>query len=146
MVVEEMTPDVVILEVSRWPMMDDKGRPKFLPLPEKVRGRYEEDERIVLLSVAPEALHGKKRVRFGQTVQGEPVQIDDAFGVAIDPAKWPDQPGSVVYGEALSGLMCSPLYDVTAEAREMSRIVRLASIAPPVEEKYAAIAEEGEED
>ena len=135
--VEEITADIVTFEVSRWPMLDEFGRPHFLAtnLPQG----FEEDESIALLSISAEALQEKERVHFGSATQ-KPIRVDDVFGVAIDLQKWAELP-EVVRGQDLTTLIPSPLYDVSAEARELARITRLASIAQPLDEKDAAIAE-----
>ncbi|WP_130442734.1 hypothetical protein [Streptomyces sp. BK239] len=138
LVVEEIAVDVVTFEVSRWPMLDEFGRPHFLAtnLPQG----FEEDESIALLSVSVDALHEKKRVHFGSAIQ-QTIRVDDAFGAAINLQKWAEVP-EVVSAQDLMTLIPSPLYDVSAEARELARITRLASIVQPLEEKDAAVAEE----
>lgn len=142
-VADEVSTDVITMEVSSWPTLDSIGRPAFLPIPGLSSSSIEPDEKTVLLDVAAHDLSKKARMVFGIIQEGSPVQEGEVFGMAVVPNAWPE-PERVVRGDAVGQLIPSPLYDVTSEAWELARVALLASATPPLneEEVIAVLSEE----
>ncbi|GGS45366.1 hypothetical protein [Streptomyces violaceus] len=135
-VADEVTTDVITMEVSSWPTLDSRGRPVFPPIPSLPLSTIDDDEKTVILDIAAKDLNCKVRVVFGISQDGSPVQEGEVFGMAIVPKAWPE-PDHVVRGDAVTELIPSPLYDVTSEAWELSRVALLASLTPPMDEEEA---------
>lgn len=144
LVVEDRAEGVATLEVSPWPRLDDRGRPYFdssMPLlrPSWIRTDGEAGEFWPLIAVDAVELDRMRRVRFGNGFETREMQAGDAFGAAINPSAWVELPTPRLERGMLRYLFRSPLYDVTAEARELARIALAASIFEPASAGSAVV-------
>lgn len=122
-VVEEIVKPTCVLAVSTWPRVDDEGHVRF-PLDERPH--------LVRVELGDLSRYLKKH-RAGRN-RGREVRIGDVFAAAADTDALPE-PESEAEAHATTeprdlDWLGTPVYDITAPARETAKIALYSAVAP----------------
>jgi hypothetical protein len=123
-VVDELTEGVAGLVVASWPLLDQKGRVRFGGSSWRVGARV--GELAALLDadrIVPGAPPGS------EPAPARPVRIGDAFAARVTRLR-----GRHAAVPPLSRWLSTPVYDVSADARDAAKTALYGAVAPKLSE------------
>ena len=133
-VVDEILGSVVGLAVSPWPSVDAEGRLRF---------RIGD---VRMLAADRAELQGfLAEHRLPADLRERPLRIGDAFAVSVRPGVLEEVAGESAAQPRLeaplapASWMLAPVHDISAEAREATKVAFYASVAPTMEPEEAAL-------
>jgi hypothetical protein len=127
-VVDELSPDVAGLVIVDWPRLDHRGRVRFPGEAWRVGASVTE---LNAFLAAQRRLPSQTREL--DRVRERPVRIGDAFAAPIERPR-----GLRTAVPALERWLRTPIYDVSADAREAAKTALYGALAPVMSDEEAA--------
>ncbi|MDH4177983.1 MAG: hypothetical protein OEW31_10680 [Thermoleophilia bacterium] len=133
-VVDEILGSVVGLAVSPWPSVDAEGRLRF---------RTGDVLTVAADRVELQGFLGEHRLP--AELRERPLRIGDVFAVSVRPGVLEKLAGGAAAHARLeapvapAAWMLAPVHDISAEAREATKVAFYASVAPTMEPEEAAL-------
>ena len=127
-VIDELSPEVAGLVIVDWPRLDRRGRVRFPGEPWRVGASVAE-----LNSFLAAKRRLSSQVREPEPARARPVRIGDAYAA---PTERPSRLRTAV--PPLRRWLRTPIYDISADAREAAKTALYGALAPVMSDDEAA--------